>query len=98
MRTTTTILFLLFSLNSISGQNGDSHLKITRLTCEFYVFTTFNSYKGSLVAANGMYLVMNDGVVLFDTPWDTTQFQPLLDSIKSRHHKNVVLCIATHCS
>ena len=86
----------MFFLNNVSGQNGGSNLKITRLTGEFYVFTTFNSYKGKLVPANGMYLVTDNGVVMFDTPWDTTQFQPLLDSIKNRHHKKVVLCIATH--
>jgi len=95
MRIIVTILFLFF-LNDISGQNGEITLKITRLSGEFYVFTTFNSYKGKLIPANGMYLVTNDGVVMFDTPWDTTQFQPLLDSIKDRHNKNVVLCIATH--
>ena len=43
-----------------------------------------------------MYLVTSKGVVLFDTPWDTTQFQPLLDSIKIKHNKNVVICISTH--
>ncbi len=43
-----------------------------------------------------MYLVTKEGVVLFDTPWDTTQFQPLLDSIEYKHHKKVILCIATH--
>ena len=43
-----------------------------------------------------MYLVTNNGVVMFDTPWDSTQFQPLLDSIKSRHNKSVVLSFATH--
>ena len=43
-----------------------------------------------------MYLVTNNGVVMFDTPWDTAQFQPLLDIIDARHHQKVVLCIATH--
>ena len=43
-----------------------------------------------------MYLVTNHGVVLFDTPWDTTQFQPLLDSIQLKHNKSVTICIATH--
>lgn len=43
-----------------------------------------------------MYLVTNEGVVLFDTPWDENQFQPLLDSIEKRHNKKVVMCIATH--
>jgi metallo-beta-lactamase class B len=80
----------------MSGQNRNISLNITPLTGEFYVFTTFNLYKGDRISANGMYLVTNDGVVMFDTPWDTTQFQPLLDSIETRHHKNVVLCIATH--
>ena len=96
MRTTAAILFLVFFVNGAGAQNGGSKLRITRLTGEFYIFTTFNSYKGALVPANGMYLVTNDGVVMFDTPWDTTQFQPLLDSIKNRHKKNVVVCIATH--
>lgn len=43
-----------------------------------------------------MYVVSRNGVTLFDTPWDSTQFQPLLDSIKMRHNKSVGLCIATH--
>jgi metallo-beta-lactamase class B len=43
-----------------------------------------------------MYLVTGEGVVMFDTPWDSTQFQPLLDSIKARHHKEVIMAFATH--
>lgn len=96
MRVMTKILLLLLLSSDISAQNRDNRLKITQLTGEFYVFTTFNSYKGERISANGMYLVTNDGIVMFDTPWDTTQFQPLLDSIETRHHKRVVLCIATH--
>jgi len=96
MRTITAAFFLLFFVNGIDAQSRDTRLRITPLTGAFYIFTTFNPYKGALVPANGMYLVTNDGVVMFDTPWDTTQFQPLLDSIKNRHNKNVVMCIATH--
>ena len=33
---------------------------------------------------------------MIDSPWDTTQFQPLLDSICVRHNKKAVVCIATH--
>ena len=43
-----------------------------------------------------MYLVTENGVVLFDTPWYTFPYQLLLDSIEMRHHKMVILCIATH--
>lgn len=91
-----TTIICFFSLGKIFGQHSDSSLKISHLTDDFYVFTTYNYYKGNRIPANGMYLFTDKGVVLFDCPWDTTQFQPLLDSIKIRHNKSVVLCIATH--
>jgi len=92
MKFTIAILLSLIVL----GQPKAQPLKITPLTGNFYIFTTYNNYKGTQVPANGMYLVTGPGVAMFDTPWDTTQFQPLLDSIKARHNKEVVLCIATH--
>jgi metallo-beta-lactamase class B len=92
---TTVIIFSLFN-GCLFGQSPDSSLKISHLTGDFYVFTTYNYYKGNRIPANGMYLITNKGAVVIDTPWDTTQFQPLLDSIKARHDKDVVLCIATH--
>ncbi len=90
-----TTVFIL-SLTNIFGQAAGSNLKITRLTGDFYIYTTYNLYQGEKIPANGMYLITSNGVVLFDTPWDTTQFQPLLDSIQLKHQKNVVLCFATH--
>jgi metallo-beta-lactamase class B len=90
-----TILFI-FSLTNIFGQTEEAKLKISHLTGDFYIYTTYNTYEESQVPANGMYLLTSNGVVMFDTPWDTTQFQPLLDSIKLRHNKSVAMCIATH--
>jgi metallo-beta-lactamase class B len=94
-KTILTIAFI-FSLSNMFGQAPDSNLQITPLTGDFYIYTTYNLYKGDRIPANGMYVVTSEGVVLFDTPWDTAQFQPLLDSIYLRHHKKVVLCIPTH--
>lgn len=96
MRTIILTIAFILSLTNSFAQTTDSNLQITRLTGDFYIFTTYNLYKGDKIPANGMYLVTSKGVVLFDTPWDTTQFKPLLDSIKLRHNKSVVLCIATH--
>ena len=91
-------MFLLvltsFCLTGFSQSAND--LRIKQLTGDFYIYTTYNLYKGTKIPANGMYLVTNDGVALFDSPWDTTQFQPLLDSIEKRHGQKVVFCIATH--
>jgi metallo-beta-lactamase class B len=91
------IAILVFMAGSAWGQQPSSKLVISSLTKDTYVYTTWGDPgNGSLFPANGLYLVTSKGVVLFDTPWDTTQFQPLLDSIRLRHHKNVVICIATH--
>ncbi|MFD2939256.1 subclass B1 metallo-beta-lactamase [Flavobacterium notoginsengisoli] len=89
------ILFLAIVSNSF-GQSKNSPLQISHLTGDFYVYRTFNDYKGNKISANALYLVTDKGVVLFDAPWDKTQFQPLLDSIKVKHHKQVVMLFATH--
>lgn len=96
MRVIILTIAFIFSLTAIFGQAEKAKLKISPLTGDFYIYTTYNTYEESQVPANGMYLVTNDGVVMFDTPWDTTQFQPLLDSIQLKHNKRVVLCFATH--
>ena len=96
MRILILLLLLLVGLVNSQAQNSEPKLKITPLTGDFYIYTTYNTYENSQVPANGMYLVTNAGVVLFDTPWDTTQFQPLLDSIAVRHRQKVTLCFATH--
>ena len=61
------ILFIFFQTN-IFCQPENAKLKITPLTGDFYIYTTYSIYEGSPVPANGMYLVTNDGVVIFDTP------------------------------
>jgi metallo-beta-lactamase class B len=92
------ILRILFFLSATTAfaQDSTPNLKISHLNGDFYVFTTYNLYKGNRIPANGLYVVTTDGVIMIDSPWDTTQFQPLLDSIKVKHNKTVSLCIATH--
>lgn len=89
------ILFLVIVSNSF-GQSKNSPLQISHLIGDFYIYRTFNDYKGAKVSANAMYLVTDKGVVIFDAPWDKTQFQPLLDSIKAKHNKNVIMVFGTH--
>jgi metallo-beta-lactamase class B len=96
MRIILLIILSIFSVINIFGQVDEPKLEISHLTGDFYIFTTYSTYEGTRVPANGMYLLTNDGIVLFDTPWDSTQLQPLLDTLKVRHNKSVTLCIATH--
>ena len=89
------LIGLIFSLH-LYGQEKKPGLAISHLTGDFYVYMTYRSLHGIPIPSNSMYLITDKGAVMFDTPWDTTQFQPLLDSIQFRHHTTVVLCIATH--
>ncbi|HAD11890.1 MAG TPA: subclass B1 metallo-beta-lactamase, partial [Saprospirales bacterium] len=66
-------LALCFILTQLRAQSEADKLVISHLTGDFYIYTTFNQYEDSRVMANGMYLVTNSGVVMIDTPWDTTQ-------------------------
>lgn len=72
-------------------------LAITHLTGDLYVYTTYGDPgDGSSYPSNSLYAVTPAGIVLMDTPWDTTQFQPLLDSLFARHHQKPVFCLSTH--
>ncbi|WP_294960519.1 subclass B1 metallo-beta-lactamase [uncultured Flavobacterium sp.] len=96
MRKLTAIILFLATISNSFGQSKNSPLPISHLTGDFYVYKTFHDYNGTLISANAMYLVTDKGVVLFDAPWDKTQFQPLLDSIKAKHNKEVVMLFGTH--
>jgi glyoxylase-like metal-dependent hydrolase (beta-lactamase superfamily II) len=71
-------------------------LDIQHLAGNYYVFTTYKHLDGVRIPSNGLYVVTRAGVIVVDSPWDTTQCGPLLDSIERRHHTKIVLCIATH--
>lgn len=71
-------------------------LTITPLHGDFYVYTTWQPVGGSLFPSNSLYLVTGKGIIMIDTPWDTTQLQPLLDSMQARHHQQPVMSISTH--
>lgn len=96
MRTLLIPFFVFIIANNIIGQVKMNEIKISHLTGDFYVYITYKDYNGQSFPSNSMYMVTSKGVVMFDTPWDSTQFQPLSDSILIRHNKKVVLCISTH--
>lgn len=90
--------FLIIAFLFYSNLNAQTNpqLRIKHLEDNFYIYTTYNDLNGVQFPSNGMFLVTPAGAILFDTPWDTSQLQPLLDTIRVRHHSNVVLGLATH--
>lgn len=87
-----TLLICLLSTTTYFSQA----LQLSRINDSSYVYTTFHPLGNRMFPANGFIKLTSKGAVLIDTPWDTTQFQPLLDTIKKRFNTQVVLCIATH--
>lgn len=94
----TKLLFLVCVLCHLMtyGQATMQPLHITHLVDNYYVYESYGKYNDKVIGANAMYLVTKEGVVLFDTPWDSSYYQPLLDSIWARHQKRVIMCISTH--
>ncbi|WP_312192451.1 MBL fold metallo-hydrolase, partial [Sphingobacterium sp.] len=81
---------------SCAAQAQEKPLLIEKINSKIYLYTTFNTFEGTKYAANALYLVTKKGVILFDTPWDASQYQPLLDSIKQKHNLPVIAVYATH--
>lgn len=96
MRALFLLLLLGFGSLRLNAQQPSPTLKITHLTDSFWVYTTYDLYEGEPIPAHGLFVVTNAGVVVMDSPWDSTQCKPLLDSIWQRHQQRVVMCIATH--
>ena len=90
------LLFLIILVSAIHMSSIAQSLVISEINDSTFVYTTFNTYKQQRISANGLLKITRSGVIMIDTPWDTTQFQPLLDSIETRFHKPVKLVIATH--
>lgn len=92
---TLTAFFFLLTFN-IYSQVDQEKLVIRKISDRFYTYTTVNTYQGILYGGNGAYIISDEGVFLIDSPWDTTQIKPLMDSIWVKHQKKVIGCLATH--
>jgi metallo-beta-lactamase class B len=90
------MLFIVCMMLTMLMQGQEKKLVISHLTGNLYVYTTYKMLNGNPFPSNSMYMVTKRGVVMIDTPWDLEQMQPLLDSIKQKHNKEVVMCVVTH--
>jgi metallo-beta-lactamase class B len=94
-----TFLWLSLTLALTTAANGQQKkpvISITHLEGDFYIHQSWISIGDTFFPCNGLYLVTKHGVVLIDTPADEDQTAQLVDSIATRHHKKIVLAIATH--
>lgn len=90
------LLSILFLVGAAKLSAQNKPLVIEKINTDLYLYTTYQEYEGTTVSANALYLITEEGVLLFDTPWDPTQYQPLLDSIQEKHNMSVIGVYATH--
>ncbi|MCW3125560.1 MAG: blaB1 [Bacteroidetes bacterium] len=95
MKRTAFVIALIFEALWVSAQKAPG-FTISHLTGDFYIYTTWQPIDGKPFPANGMYVVTAQGIVIIDSPWDTAQAVPFLDSIERRHHTRAIAAFATH--
>ncbi|GEN72699.1 MULTISPECIES: IND family subclass B1 metallo-beta-lactamase [Chryseobacterium] len=88
------VLFL-FLTNFFYAQVRDFVIE-PPLSSKLYLYKTFGVFGGKEYSTNALYLITKKGVVLFDVPWQKTQYQSLMDTIKKRHNLPVIAVFATH--
>jgi metallo-beta-lactamase class B len=87
---------LLFIAVFLSVFDSNSQLDFKKISDSSYVFSTYHTFDSVRYSAHGLLKITDAGVVMIDTPWDSLQFQPLLDSIQLKFHQSVILVISTH--
>jgi len=71
-------------------------IEIESINNNLFVYQTFNTFNNVDYSANGMYLVTDEGIILFDVPWQKTQYQTLNDLLLEKYNLPVIAVFATH--
>ncbi|MCA4808242.1 BlaB/IND/MUS family subclass B1 metallo-beta-lactamase [Empedobacter stercoris] len=89
----------VFSLVTLIGSFAFGQIKpiqIDPINSHLYVYQTFNSFQGIDYNANGMFLITDKGIVLFDVPWQKSQYQTMNDLVLEKYHLPVIAVFVTH--
>lgn len=70
-------------------------LSLHRVSPHCYVYTTYRDLGSLKFPSNGMLVIDKGEALVIDTPWDTTQFQALLDSLAVFEAKPIAV-VSTH--
>jgi metallo-beta-lactamase class B len=97
MKKLKSLILLLLIVAGAYAQKPDFKINITPLTKNYYICTSYGlPDEKTPFPANSLFVVTDAGVILLDTPWDEAQTKQLIDTVKKRFNKDIVLCIATH--
>ncbi len=90
------LFILIFEMSSSFCQKEAQNIKLTHLTGNFYIHTSYKLLDNVPYPSNGLFVITDKGAILLDTPWDENQTRQLADSIEKNFNKKIILCIVTH--
>lgn len=79
-----------------SGTNDTNYVELYKVTDNIWVHTTYTDYEGMRTPSNGVIAVTSKGLILIDTPWNSTQTTELIELSKKLFKKDISLAIITH--
>lgn len=84
----------LFNFDAFSSKTDT--VELAEISLKAWVHTTYKDLNGTPFPSNGLVIETDKGLVLIDTPWNDRQTESLLQSVKDKTKKEVVLAIITH--
>jgi metallo-beta-lactamase class B len=88
---------LLILLSISHNLMADStEIELRQVSPKTWVHTSYEMISGYKTDANGMVIDFKSGVVLVDVCWNDVQAATLLEMIKERFNKPILLAIVTH--
>lgn len=93
-----TLLFIAnaFALKKSPAQIINQDLKVQQISDDVWLHVSFHDYKGQRVAANGMFIVRDSGIVIADTPWGDEPTEALVKWLVKSYPQPIVAVIASH--
>src|SRR3954464_12288642 len=89
-------LFSFIAIANVCWSSDTLKIKISEITPDIYVHTSYKLYDNIPVPSNGMIINTSAGIVLIDTGWDEAQTGQILGWIKKRFKKKIAFAIVTH--
>ncbi|WP_334126703.1 EBR family subclass B1 metallo-beta-lactamase [Empedobacter brevis] len=86
----------LLTLISVFAFGQIKPIQIDSIRNNLFVYQTFNTFQGVEYNVNAMYLVTKKGIVLFDVPWQKSQYQTLNDLLVKKYNLPVIAVFVTH--
>mgnify|MGYP003585219249 FL=1 len=89
----------VFSILTLIGSFAFGQIKpiqIDPINNNLFVYQTYNTLNDVEYNANSLYLVTSKGIVLFDVPWQRSQYQELTDILFQKYKLPIVAVFVTH--